>query len=133
MLRTEWTNYRTHAFGEDALDPISLQPVKDIFGKQTGSYLVAILSSLWTMNLKEEFGQALAWMKTTNLKANFAKIQNKIDVYLTVTNYIGGLLSAHVLSGEDVFLERAKEVADVLDGAYFSKTGKILCFLLLKS
>ncbi len=126
LLRTEWANYRAHAWGEDSLTPVSLRPVKDVFGNHTGAYLVGGLSSLWVMGLREQFQEAVEWVNRTDLEANFAAIRHTggVHVYQTVANYLGGLLSAHVLSGEAVLLERARQLAELLEGAYVKKTGE---------
>ena len=126
LLRTEWANYRAHAWGEDSLTPVSLRPVRDVFGNHTGAYLVGGLSSLWVMGLREQFQEAVGWVNRTDLRGNFAAIRHTggVHVYQTVANYLGGLLSAHVLSGEAVLLERARQLAELLEGAYVKKTGE---------
>ena len=126
LLRTEWANYRAHAWGEDSLTPVSLRPVRDVFGNHTGAYLVGGLSSLWVMGLREQFEEAVGWVNRTDLRGNFAAIRHTggVHVYQTVANYLGGLLSAHVLSGEAVLLERARQLAELLEGAYVKKTGE---------
>ena len=41
-----------------------------------------------------------------------------VSVFETVIRFVGGFLTAGTLSGDNIFYEKAKYVADLLDGAF---------------
>ena len=54
----------------------------------------------------------------------FISIQRTdVSVFEVTIRFIGGLLSAYYLSGDILFANKAKEVADILMPAFDTKTG----------
>jgi len=108
-----WTAYRDYAWGKDQLMPQSLRGVDSFNG--WGATLVDSLDSLWIMDMKKEFHQAVRmvskidWAKTTSRDCN---------VFETTIRYLGGLLSAYDLSGETVLLKKAEELGEMLFAAF---------------
>lgn len=80
--------------------------------------MVDSLDSLWIFGLYEDFYEAaeaatrLDWAKTEQTSAN---------MFETTIRYLGGLLSAHDLSGELALLEKAQELGDMLYMCVFSQ------------
>ncbi|KAI9900314.1 hypothetical protein N3K66_004576 [Trichothecium roseum] len=104
-----WEAYKKNAWTKDELMPMSGK------GKQTlsgwGAQVVDALDTLWIMGLKDEFRLAVKevavidWSKTTD---------NSINLFEVTIRYLGGLLAAYDLSGEDALLVKATELADML-------------------
>jgi mannosyl-oligosaccharide alpha-1,2-mannosidase len=73
-----------------------------------GLTIVDALDTMWIMGLSDEFREATEWVRTSlNLD-----LDKNVQFFETVIRVLGGLLSAYELSGERVFLDRAKELAD---------------------
>jgi mannosyl-oligosaccharide alpha-1,2-mannosidase len=104
-----WTSYKKHAWMRDELTPITGAGI-DTFGGWAAT-LIDSLDSLWIMDLKEEFSEAVIavasidWAKTNSSSAN---------VFETTIRHLGGLLSAYDLSHERVLLLKAIELGDML-------------------
>lgn len=108
-----WNAYKQYAWGQDELMPLSGK------GKTTFSgwsaQLVDALDSLWIMGLKDDFHQAVKEVA----KINWSKYDgNRINVFEVTIRYLGGLLSAYDLSGEEVLLKKAVELGDSLYMAF---------------
>jgi mannosyl-oligosaccharide alpha-1,2-mannosidase len=79
--------------------------------------LVDALDTLWIMDLKEEFAEAVEEVHkidfTTSLRA-------QLPLFETTIRYLGGLLGAYDISGgkERILVDKAVELADVLLGAF---------------
>ncbi|KAF3031673.1 hypothetical protein E8E12_001739 [Didymella heteroderae] len=110
-----WTSYKEHAWTKDELAPVS-GGAKDTFGSW-GATLVDSLDTLWIMNLKEEFAEAV----DAAIKIDFGpKTDGEINVFETIIRYLGGFLGAYDVSGcHDVrLLQKAMEVADLAYAAF---------------
>lgn len=117
-MKHVWKGYRTRAFGYDELLPVS-------GGKNTrwmgvGMTLVDSLDTLWLMDMKDEFYDAMEWV---NDKLFFHTIKNHVSVFETTIRCLGGLLSAYNLSGEDIFLNKAQDIGDRLFHAFETDSG----------
>ncbi|KDP34441.1 hypothetical protein JCGZ_11912 [Jatropha curcas] len=112
-----WSSYETYAWGHDELQPQSKNGV-DSFGG-LGATLVDSLDTLFIMGLDEQFQRAREWV------ANSLDFNKDYDasVFETTIRVVGGLLSAYDLSGDKVFLEKAKDIADRLLPAWNTQTG----------
>ncbi|KID99855.1 Glycoside hydrolase, family 47, partial [Metarhizium majus ARSEF 297] len=108
-----WNAYKQYAWGKDELMPLSGK------GKTTFSgwsaQLVDALDSLWIMGLKDDFPHAVREVA----KINWSKTDgSNINVFEVTIRYLGGLLSAYDLSGEEVLLKKAVELGDALYMAF---------------
>jgi mannosyl-oligosaccharide alpha-1,2-mannosidase len=108
-----WDAYKQYAWGQDELMPLSAK------GKTTFSgwsaQLVDALDSLWIMGLKDDFHLAVKEVA----KINWSKTDGStINVFEVTIRYLGGLLSAYDLSGEQVLLKKAVELGDALYMAF---------------
>ncbi|KAJ5169658.1 Glycoside hydrolase family 47 [Penicillium coprophilum] len=110
-----WKGYKEVAMGHDEVKPLSKE-FEDPFNGW-GATLVDSIDTLWIMQLKDEFSEALDVIKnidfTTSLRAD-------IPMFETTIRYLGGLLGAYDISGHryPVLLEKAEELAEVLIGAF---------------
>ncbi|XP_015973097.1 mannosyl-oligosaccharide 1,2-alpha-mannosidase MNS2-like isoform X1 [Arachis duranensis] len=112
-----WSSYEKYAWGTDELKPISRIGV-DSFGG-LGATLVDSLDTLYIMGLHSEFQKAREWIE----KSLYLKKNVEVSVFETTIRILGGLLSAYDLSGEEVFLEKSKELAERLLPAWDTPSG----------
>jgi mannosyl-oligosaccharide alpha-1,2-mannosidase len=110
-----WDGYRTYAWGEDELLPLS-GGAKRRFGGW-GATLVETLDTLWIMGYKAEFEEAVNEVATIDFTTTE---DEEINVFETTVRYLGGLLGAYDVSGGNypVLLEKAVEVGDFLYAAF---------------
>ena len=111
VMRRAWYSYERYAFGADELKPLSNRSHNWL---GLGATLVDCLDNLWIMGLKDEFRRAQAWVEN---HLHFDRASG-ISMFETVIRVLGGLLSAFELSKEQVFLRKAKELADKLMYAF---------------
>ncbi|XP_020103237.1 mannosyl-oligosaccharide 1,2-alpha-mannosidase MNS1-like [Ananas comosus] len=112
-----WNSYVTYAWGQDELQPQSKNGVNSFGG--LGATLVDSLDTLYIMGLEDEFRKARDWVANS---LDFEK-DYEASVFETTIRILGGLLSAYDLSGDDVFLEKAKDLADRLLPAWNTTSG----------
>ncbi|TGJ81581.1 hypothetical protein E0Z10_g7166 [Xylaria hypoxylon] len=110
-----WTSYKNVGFGYDELLPVSGggQDVAGFGG--WGATLVDSLSTLWIMDLKDDFYEAAAAAVTID----YSKSQDtSCNYFETTIRHLGGLLGAYDLSSETALLDKAVELGDMLYMAY---------------
>ncbi|KAJ6758920.1 ALPHA-12-MANNOSIDASE [Salix koriyanagi] len=112
-----WTSYEKYAWGHDELQPQTKDGVNSFGG--LGATLVDSLDTLFIMGLHEQFQRAKEWVANS---LDFNK-DYEASVFETTIRVVGGLLSAYDLSGDKVFLEKAKNIADRLLPAWNSPSG----------
>ncbi|CAN1298800.1 Mannosyl-oligosaccharide 1,2-alpha-mannosidase MNS1 [Linum perenne] len=112
-----WSSYEKYAWGHDELQPQTKNGV-DSFGG-LGATLIDALDTLYIMGLDEQFQRAREWV------ANSLDFNKDYDasVFETTIRVVGGLLSAYDLSGDKLFIEKAKDIADRLLPAWDTPTG----------
>lgn len=108
-----WNGYKKHAWGSDEL--CSLTKVLDM---QTGynwtymgSTIIDSLSTLWLMNLTSEFQEARNWVKND---LEFDRSNSYISYFEVSIRILGGLLSAYELSKDEIFLQKAEKLGQIL-------------------
>src|SRR5690242_1268736 len=112
-VKRTWDSYRTDAWAEDELKPITGIGLKTFGG--WGATLVDSLDSLWIMGRKEEFYEGVQAVAAID----FGKSDMKtISVFETTIRYLGGMLSAYDLSQEPVLLEKAIQLGEMLYRAF---------------
>lgn len=121
MMKLAWKGYETYAWGANELKPISKSKHSaNIFGSaETGATIVDALDTLWIMGLFEEFKKGRDWV-ISSLNMNS---RSEVSVFEVNIRFVGGLLSAYFLSGDVVFANKAKEIAEALMPAFNTKTG----------
>ncbi|KAG6012779.1 hypothetical protein E4U43_007655, partial [Claviceps pusilla] len=105
----DWQNYRTYAWGRDALNPLSAT-AKDQFSGWAAT-LVDSLDTLWIMGLREEFNEAVAAVGAIDFGV---ATHSSVNIFETNIRYLGGLLAAYDLSSSPVLLAKAVELGDLI-------------------
>ncbi|PBP27219.1 glycosyl hydrolase family 47 [Diplocarpon rosae] len=130
-----WDAYERYAWGKDEFHPVSK------YGRQMaphgmGWIIVDALDTLMLMNLTSRLSNAREWLFTS---LDYDQDQ-EVNTFETTIRMLGGLLSAHYLStefpemaplsdddegakGEDLYLEKATDLANRLVGAFDSPSG----------
>lgn len=110
-----WDHYAERAWGKDEINPVSgTSQSFFIEGHDLGLSLVEALDTLWLMELDEEFQAGVDWVKTS---LDF-DVDAFAQTFETNIRLVGGLLSAHLASGDPVLLAKAKDLADRLMKAF---------------
>uniref|UniRef100_H3BCL8 alpha-1,2-Mannosidase n=1 Tax=Latimeria chalumnae TaxID=7897 RepID=H3BCL8_LATCH len=106
-----WKGYKDFAWGHDELKPIS-KSYSEWFG--LGLTLLDALDTLWILGLTEEFEEAKKWV------VNELSFDKNVDVNLfeSTIRIVGGLLSTYHLTGDSIFLEKAKDLGNRLMPAF---------------
>lgn len=110
-----WQGYKKAAMGHDEVKPLSKESEDPFNG--WGATLVDSLDTLWIMELRDEFSEAVDAIKNIDFKTS---LREDIPVFEATIRYIGGLLGAYDISGlrYSVLLEKAEELAEILIGAF---------------
>ena len=130
-----WDGYEKYAWGLDEYYPVSKKGRNMVEGGM-GWVIVDALDTMIMMNLTSRVKHAREWIATSlNFNAN-----HEVNTFETTIRMLGGLLSAHYLSttfphlapltdddpnqpGEDLYIEKATDLADRLLGAFESNSG----------
>ncbi|XP_071337940.1 mannosidase, alpha, class 1B, member 1b isoform X2 [Trachinotus anak] len=110
-FRHAWKGYKDFAWGHDELRPIS-KSYSEWFG--LGLTLIDALDTMWILGLKEEFEEAKAWVAT---ELTFNKNVD-VNLFESTIRILGGLLSTYHLTGDSMFLDKAKEIGSRLMPAF---------------
>ncbi|PLW55823.1 hypothetical protein PCANC_02256 [Puccinia coronata f. sp. avenae] len=123
-----WEGYKAKAWGHDELRPVSGSFEDGYSG--WGATLVDSLDTLLIMNLTREYNyarthvKAIDWSYTVKNHLNSdAEDGPKISFFETVIRYLGGLISAYDLSGDNLMLQRAEDLAEWLLPAFGTSSG----------
>lgn len=104
-----WDAYQKYAWGQDELRPTSLASAETFGG--WGATLVDALDTLWIMGLKKEFYQAARFAEKIDWDATSSY---ELSLFETNIRFLGGLLAAYDLSGEEGLLKKALELGNML-------------------
>ncbi|KAF2197917.1 glycoside hydrolase family 47 protein [Delitschia confertaspora ATCC 74209] len=119
-----WNSYKAHAWLQDALLPISASSTQQFSG--WAATLVDSLDTLWIMGLRDEFYEAVAAVATID----FGKSSGgSVNFFETTIRYLGGLVAAYDLSGQEVLLGKAREVGDLLLSGFNTRNGMPVDFI----
>ncbi|XP_051713315.2 mannosyl-oligosaccharide 1,2-alpha-mannosidase IB isoform X3 [Oryctolagus cuniculus] len=121
MMKHAWDNYRAYGWGHNELRPIARKGHStNIFGSsQMGATIVDALDTLYIMGLHDEFRDGQNWIEN-NLDFS---VNSEVSVFEVNIRFIGGLLSAYYLSGEEIFKTKAVQLAEKLLPAFNTPTG----------
>ncbi|KAJ5777948.1 CAZyme family GH47 [Penicillium odoratum] len=110
-----WEGYKKIAMGHDEVKPLSAAFENPFNG--WGATLVDSLDTLWIMDLKEDFSEAVDAIKKIDFMTS---AREDIPMFETVIRYLGGLIGAYDISAQrySVLLEKAEELAEILIGAF---------------
>jgi mannosyl-oligosaccharide alpha-1,2-mannosidase len=110
-----WQGYVAKAWGKDEINPVSgTSQSFFVEGHDLGLSLVEALDTLWIMGLDAEFQAGVDWVKA-NLDFD---VNGEAQVFETNIRLVGGLISAHLASGDPALLAKAKDLADRLLKAF---------------
>ena len=132
---TSWQGYEKYAWGMDEYHPISRKGRNMVEGGM-GWIIVDSLDTAIMMNLTSQVARAREWISTSLSYT----ADHDVSTFETTIRMLGGLLSAHYLSttyphlapqldddvnqpGEDLYIEKATDLADRLLGAYNTPSG----------
>jgi ER degradation enhancer, mannosidase alpha-like 2 len=123
-----WQGYKKYAWGHDALKPLTRQP-HDWYGQSLALTPIDSLDSLILLGLKDE---AEATRRYIDTSVSFDKDVSVSNFEITI-RALGGLLSAHQLTGDRRLLELAEDLANRLLPVFDSPTGMPYRFVNLKT
>lgn len=104
-----WRSYKEYAWLQDELTPVS-GGSRTSFGGWAAT-LVDALDTLWIMDMRDDFREAVEAVETID----FSRSSDKdVNVFETTIRYLGGFLAAYDLSGEKILLDKAIEVGEML-------------------
>ncbi|KAJ4137529.1 hypothetical protein NW768_003116 [Fusarium equiseti] len=108
-----WNSYKKHAWMADELSPISGGQVNPFGG--WAATLVDSLDTLWIMDMRDEFNEAVAAVD----KIDFTKTELKeVNIFETNIRYLGGFLAAFELSEDMRLLRKAVQVGEMIYKAF---------------
>ncbi|KHN99941.1 mannosyl-oligosaccharide 1,2-alpha-mannosidase [Metarhizium album ARSEF 1941] len=130
-----WDAYSRYAWGYDEYHPIA-KTGRNMAPKGLGWIIIDSLDTMMLMNLTSRVEHAREWLS----KSLTWDQDQDVNTFETTIRMLGGLLSAHYLSneypnlapvvdddhgkpGEDLYLEKAKDLADRLMAAFESESG----------
>ncbi|KAK4124304.1 glycoside hydrolase family 47 protein [Parathielavia appendiculata] len=112
--RHAWAGYKKYAWTHDELTPVT-KKAKDPFCGWAAT-LVDALDTLWIMGLKDEFDEAVEAVKEIDFTTT--PYREDIPVFETIIRYLGGLVGAYDVTGNDAryrsLLDKAVELAEIL-------------------
>ena len=106
-----WRNYKKYAYGKDFLKPLS-KSGKDEMG--LGLTLIDSMDTMLIMNLQEEFKEARGFVE----KLKFERKEVMVSASELNTRVLGSFLSVYSITGDEMFLNKAKEVGEILYEAW---------------
>ncbi|KAH7826265.1 putative endoplasmic reticulum mannosyl-oligosaccharide 1,2-alpha-mannosidase-like protein [Monocercomonoides exilis] len=103
-----WRGYEKFAWGADELKPISKKENNWLGGM--GTTIIDSLSTLWIMGFRSEYEKARKWVQD-----NFNMESGKcISLFEATIRILGGLLSIYDLTGDELYLDKAEMVGNIL-------------------
>uniref|UniRef100_A0A8C5EJX8 alpha-1,2-Mannosidase n=1 Tax=Gouania willdenowi TaxID=441366 RepID=A0A8C5EJX8_GOUWI len=99
MMKFSWDNYKRYAWGKNELRPLTKNGhIGNMFGGLRGASIIDSLDTLYIMGLMDEYNDAKEWVQTSlDLNSN-----GEASLFEVNIRYVGGLLSAYYLTGEEV-------------------------------
>ncbi|CAH0053962.1 unnamed protein product [Clonostachys solani] len=108
-----WNSYKKHAWMADELEPVS-GGRKNPFGGWAAT-LIDSLDTLWIMDLRDEFAEAVAAVDDIDFTHTDL---SEINVFETTIRYLGGFLSAYEMSEDVRLLRKAAQVGEMIYKAF---------------
>jgi mannosyl-oligosaccharide alpha-1,2-mannosidase len=131
-FKLSFNGYEKYAWGYDEFNPVSKNR-RQMTQKGMGWIIVDALDTMMLMNLTSELAHARQWIHDDLTYDQ----DHDVNTFETTIRMLGGLLSAHYLStqfpgvyapikddlSDDLYIERATDLADRLLGAYETTSG----------
>eukprot|EP00930_Biecheleria_cincta_P027934 TRINITY_DN19516_c0_g2_i1.p1 TRINITY_DN19516_c0_g2~~TRINITY_DN19516_c0_g2_i1.p1 ORF type:complete len:700 (+),score=129.99 TRINITY_DN19516_c0_g2_i1:24-2102(+) len=112
-----WKGYKDRAWGADEMKPVT--GTQGRVWCRCGLQILDALSTLWIMDLKEQFDEGAKWVDE---RLRFDHTQ-PVSFFEITIRALGGLASAHSLSGRQIFLTKAIELANRMLPGFNPGTG----------
>nr|XP_019013884.1 mannosyl-oligosaccharide 1,2-alpha-mannosidase [Kwoniella pini CBS 10737]OCF52665.1 mannosyl-oligosaccharide 1,2-alpha-mannosidase [Kwoniella pini CBS 10737] len=139
-----WDAYKRHAWGHDEVRPVSETPSDPFNG--WGATIVDSLDTLLLMGFSDEYNLCrphvnqlnFHWVNGRDWHSTYVTEDEEgkgevyavprdkgvgLAVFETGIRYLGGLIGAYDLSGDDLLIERAEDLANVLGKAFNTVSG----------
>lgn len=122
-----WQGYKAHAWGADEVSPITERPNNNFNG--WGATIIDSLDTLLIMGLDEEYQLAREHVHDVDFhfvggsRSAYSSADGRIPVFETAIRYLGGLLSAYDMTGDQLMLDRAEELAQLVLPAFDTLSG----------
>lgn len=122
MMSHAWTNYKLYAWGKNELNSIEKTSNNNsIFGRcEIGATIVDALDTLYLMDLTKEYEEARNWIAQS---FSLDECDEYISVFELNIRFIGGFLSLYALTGDLLYQEKAKYVADKITPVFDTPSG----------
>ncbi|ESK87392.1 glycoside hydrolase family 47 protein [Moniliophthora roreri MCA 2997] len=114
-----WSAYERDAMGYDEYHPVRRKGTNFSKDGGVGYTIIDAIDTMYLMGLKAEYSRARHWIKT---KLSFSRGGN-FNTFETTIRVLGGLLSAHYLTSDKLFLDRAIDLADRMLPAFNTPSG----------
>ncbi|CAG8560866.1 2784_t:CDS:10 [Ambispora gerdemannii] len=121
-----FNGYKQYAWGHDEVRPVTGSPRNTRNG--WAATIVDSLDTMILMNLTKEYKLSRELVS----RIDFKKTYDLVNVFETTIRYIGGLLSAYDLTSDNLYLDKAIELAVQLLPAFDTPTGIPLQYVNLK-
>ncbi|KAL6109720.1 man1c1 [Pungitius sinensis] len=120
MMKFSWDNYKRYAWGKNELRPLTRNGhIGNMFGGLRGASIVDSLDTLYIMGLMEEYNDAREWVQTgLDLNSN-----GEASLFEVNIRYVGGLLAAYYLTGDEMYKNKVMELGEKLLPAFNTPTG----------
>ena len=116
-MRHIWSGYKEAGFGSDEVKPVTGEPSNNWGGLSMS--VVDSLSTLWLMDMKEEFNDGVDWL-ANNLNVGNGTARGLRSTFEITIRVLGGLVSAFDLSERPELLIKSRQVGDLRLGAFSS-------------
>ncbi|XP_011410113.1 PREDICTED: mannosyl-oligosaccharide 1,2-alpha-mannosidase IA-like [Amphimedon queenslandica] len=122
MIKHAWDGYEKYAMGQNELKPISrTHNSRSMFSSSPiGATLVDSLDTLYVAGLMDEYNRAKKWVKD---HFDISQVSSGLSFFEVNIRFIGGFISAYQLTGEEVFKDKAIEVAKRFNPAFNTQSG----------
>ncbi|KAJ7473958.1 glycoside hydrolase family 47 protein [Mycena latifolia] len=114
-----WSPYERDAMGYDEYHPISRQGSYIGYGGGIGYTVVDALDTMLLMGLEAESARAKDWIKE---KLSFDR-NGAFSTFETTIRVLGGLLSAHYLTGDELYLRHATDLGERILPVFDTSSG----------
>lgn len=117
-FKRSWTGYEKYAWGKDIYKPVA-KTGANMGPKPLGWIIVDSLDTMKIMGLEDELEKARDWVKN---ELDYDMDYN-VNTFETTIRMLGGLLSAHFLTQDDLYLDKATDLANRLIASFDSPSG----------
>eukprot|EP00123_Amoebidium_parasiticum_P007558 comp18198_c0_seq2/m.19066 comp18198_c0_seq2/g.19066 ORF comp18198_c0_seq2/g.19066 comp18198_c0_seq2/m.19066 type:complete len:511 (-) comp18198_c0_seq2:217-1749(-) len=121
MIKHAWGAYKTYAWGQNELSPLSRSHDNSLYGVSLGLTIIDSLDTLLLAGMHEEYLECREWI-AQNLTFDVPAVVSVFEVNIRI---LGGLLSAYGLTKDPLYLEKSVELGDRLMKAFNSGGHKL--------